>query len=151
MSLTLKAIHIHHGIRGKEADRDLEFSKGLCEKLGVSFETHYVNVPHEAEKTGEGIEECARRVRYSIFENSKCDKIATAHNMNDNMETFIFNLSRGASLSGLCGIPYVRDNFYIRPLLDCTRVEIEEYLKSNNLSKKLDLYRQNYCGCEFAK
>ena len=129
----LKAIHIHHGIRGKEADRDLEFSKELCKKLGVSFEAYYVNVPDEAEKTGEGIEECARRIRYSIFEDSQCDKIATAHNMNDNMETFFFNLSRGASLSGLCSIPYVRD-FYIRPLLDCTRAEIEDYLKANNLS-----------------
>jgi len=133
----LKAIHIHHGIRGKEADRDLEFSKELCEKLGVDFEAHYVNIPDEAEKTGEGIEECARRVRYGVFENSGCDKIATAHNMNDNMETFIFNLSRGASLSGLCGVPYVRD-CYIRPLLDCTRVEIEEYLKSNNLTFVID-------------
>ena len=115
----LKGIHIHHGIRGDEADRDLEFSRDFCEKLGIDFVSYYADVPKEAEKTGESIEECARRIRYSFFENSGCDKIATAHNLNDNMETFIFNFSRGASLSGLCGIPYVRD-IYIRPLLrDC--------------------------------
>ncbi|MBR2953168.1 MAG: tRNA lysidine(34) synthetase TilS [Clostridia bacterium] len=128
----LKGIHIHHGIRGDEADRDLEFSRNFCEKLGIEFVVFYADVPAEAEKTGESIEECARRIRYSFFENSGCDKIATAHNLNDNMETFIFNLSRGASLSGLCGIPYVRD-IYIRPLLDCSRKEIEEYIKTNNL------------------
>lgn len=128
----LKGIHIHHGIRGDEADRDLEFSRDFCEKLGIDFVSYYADVPTEAEKTGESIEECARRIRYSFFENSGCDKIATAHNLNDNMETFIFNLSRGASLSGLCGIPYVRD-IYIRPLLDCSRAEIEKYLKTNNL------------------
>ena len=59
-------------------------------------------------------------------------KIATAHNLNDNMETVIFNMTRGTSIKGLCGIPYVREN-YIRPLLDCTRSEIEEYLKRNSL------------------
>ena len=129
----LKGIHIHHGIRGEEADRDLNFSRDFCEKMGIEFVVFYADVPKEAEKAGESIEECARRIRYSYFKESGCDKIATAHNMNDNMETFIFNLSRGASLSGLCGIPYTRD-IYIRPLLDCTRTEIEEYIEENNLS-----------------
>lgn len=128
----LKGIHIHHGIRGEEADRDLNFSRNFCEKLEMEFVSYYADVPKEAEKTGESIEACARRIRYSFFEASGCDRIATAHNLNDNMETFIFNLSRGASLSGLCGIPYVRD-IYIRPLLECSRNEIEKYLKENNL------------------
>lgn len=129
----LKGIHIHHGIRGDEADRDLDFSRNFCEKMGIEFVSFYADVPKEAEKTGESIEECARRIRYSFFKESGCDKIATAHNLNDSMETFIFNLSRGASLSGLCGIPYVRD-IYIRPLLDCSRTEIEEYITKNNLN-----------------
>ncbi len=138
----IKGIHIHHGIRGDEADRDLAFSRNLCEKLGIEFVSYYADVPCEAEKTGESIEECARRIRYSFFEKSGCDKIATAHNLNDNMETFIFNLSRGASLSGLCGIPYVR-GIYIRPLLDCSREKIEKYLKENNLDYVTD--STNYC------
>ncbi len=129
----LKAIHIHHGIRGEEADRDLEFCRQFCEKYGIEFVSYKTDIPAEARKTGESIEECARRIRYGFFKESGCDVIATAHNLNDNIETFIFNLSRGASLAGLCGIPYVRD-IYIRPLLDCSRVEIEKYIEDNNLS-----------------
>lgn len=128
----LKAVHIHHGIRGVEADRDLEFSKNLCKKLCVEFVSFYVNVPAEAKKTGESLEECARRLRYDCFLKIECDKFATAHNLNDNAETVIFNLTRGSSLSGLCGIPYTREK-YVRPLLDCTRAEIEKYLNENNL------------------
>lgn len=128
----LKAVHINHGIRGEEADRDLIFSKNFCEKLGIEFISFNVNVPAECEKTGESIEECARRLRYECFEKVDCNKFATAHNLNDNAETVIFNLTRGSSLSGLCGIPYVRGK-YIRPLLDCTRAEIEEYLNDNQL------------------
>ncbi len=128
----LKAIHIHHGIRGDEADRDLDFCHKFCENNGIDFVFYKADVPCEAQKTGESIEECARRIRYALFKTSGCDVIATAHNLNDNIETFIFNLSRGASLSGLCGIPYVRD-IYARPLLDCSRAEIEEYIKENEL------------------
>ncbi len=128
----IKGIHIHHGIRGSEADRDLEFSKKLCEKHNIECVYYYADVPKEAEKTGESIEECARRIRYDLFSKSGCTKIATAHNLNDNIETVIFNMVRGTSISGLCGIPYVRD-IYIRPLLDCTRKEIEEYIKENSL------------------
>lgn len=133
----IKGIHIHHGIRGAEADRDLFFSRQMCEKLGVEFVSYCANIPNEAEKTGESIEECARRIRYEFFSKSDCTKIATAHNLNDNMETVIFNFVRGTSLSGLCGIPYVREN-YIRPLLDCTRQEIEEYIKENALEYVTD-------------
>ncbi len=133
----IKGIHIHHGIRGEEADRDLIFSKNFCEKLGVDFQCFYADVPAEAEKTGESIEECARRIRYDLFSQTGCTKIATAHNLNDNMETVIFNMTRGTSVSGLCGIPYVRQK-YIRPLLDCTRSEIEEYLKVNALDYVTD-------------
>ncbi len=134
---SIKAVHIHHGIRGCEADRDLEFSKNFCEKMGVEFISFNVNVPKEAEKTGESLEECARRLRYKCFEKVDCDKFATAHNLNDNAETLILNLARGSSLSGLCGIPYTREK-YIRPLLDCTREEIEKYLSENNLEYVTD-------------
>ncbi len=133
----LVAIHIHHGIRGAEADRDLEFCRNFCDQNGIDFVSYKADVPTEAQKTGESLEECARRIRYGFFEKSGCDKIATAHNLNDNMETFIFNFTRGASLSGLCGIPYVRDSF-IRPLLDCSREEIEEYIRENELQYVVD-------------
>ncbi len=133
----IKGIHIHHGIRDVEADRDMDFVRLFCEKNGLEFVSYKADVPAEAKKTGESIEECARRLRYEFFEQSGCDAVATAHNLNDNAETVIFNLTRGASLSGLCGIPYVR-GIYIRPLLDCTRNEIEEYLASNSLTYVTD-------------
>ncbi len=133
----IKAIHIHHGIRGEEADRDLQFSNDFCEKLNVEFISFYENIPEIAKSTGESIEECARRIRYECFEKVNCDVVATAHNLNDNIETFLLNLARGASLSGLCGIPYKRDK-YIRPLLDITRADIEEYASQNNLQYVTD-------------
>lgn len=133
----IKAIHLHHGIRGEEADRDLEFSKDFCEKLNIEFIPFYENIPEIAKTTGESLEECARRIRYECFKKVNCDVVATAHNLNDNIETFLLNLTRGASLSGLCGIPYKRDK-YIRPLLDITRAEIEEYASQNNLQYVTD-------------
>lgn len=133
----LIAVHVHHGIRGDEADRDLDFSRNLCKQLNIDFIQFNIDVPAEAEKTGESLEECARRLRYECFEKVSCNKFATAHNLNDNAETFIFNLARGASLSGLCGVPYTREKF-IRPLLDCTRDEIEAYLKENKLEYVTD-------------
>lgn len=128
----IKAVHIHHGIRGDEADRDLRFSKDFCSKLNIEFISFNENIPEIAKKTGESLEECARRIRYERFEAIECDVFATAHNLNDNAETFLLNLTRGTALSGLCGIPYKRDK-YIRPLLDCSRAEIEEYAEKNGL------------------
>lgn len=130
---SITAVHVNHMIRGEEADRDMLFTKQICENLGVDFKSVTVDVPKEAEKSGESIETCARRLRYTVFESFQFDKFATAHNLNDRMETFFFNLSRGSSVSGLLSIPYVRDN-YIRPLLDITRDEIEEYLNENGLT-----------------
>ena len=126
------AVHINHGIRGIEADRDMNFAETLCKKLNVEFVSFQTDIPSIAKTTGEGIEECARRIRYDYFEKIDCDVFATAHNLNDNVETFILNFVRGASLNGLCGIPYRRDKF-IRPLLDCTREEIEAYISKNEL------------------
>lgn len=130
---SITAVHVNHSIRGEEADRDMLFTESICERLGVECKSVTVDVPKEAEKTGESTETCARRLRYEIFESFGFDKFATAHNLNDRMETFFFNLARGASSEGLLSIPYVR-GIYIRPLLDVTRAEIEEYLTENGLT-----------------
>lgn len=130
---SVTAVHINHGIRGEEAERDMRFTEKLCENLGIPCKTVVIDVPKECEKTGESTETCARRMRYGAFESFKFDKFATAHNLNDRMETFFFNLSRGASTAGLLSIPYVRGN-YIRPFLDITRDEIESYIAENGLS-----------------
>lgn len=134
---SIKAIHVHHGIRGDEADRDLRFVRDFCKKLDIELLEYKADIPALAKESGESLEECARRVRYAFFEQSGCDKIATAHNLNDNMETFLLNVTRGSSLSGLCGIPYVRDK-YIRPLLNCTRQDIEAYIAANSLEYVTD-------------
>lgn len=136
---SLKAVHINHGIRGDEAKADEEFAREFCLKLEIPFECFAFNCIEEAEKTKESLEECGRRLRYESF-NKLCGQssiIATAHNANDNAETIIFNITRGASIKGVCGIPFVRDNI-IRPLLYCSRKEIEGYCSENCLEYVTD-------------
>ncbi len=135
LGYNIKAVHINHGIRGEEACRDECFAKSFCKEHSIPFEVVRINCIEEAEKSKESLEECGRRLRYKAFEsfcNNSC-KIATAHNANDNTETVLLNIIRGTSVKGLCGIPYVRNNI-IRPVLDCSRAEIEGYCKENNLS-----------------
>ena len=131
----LIAVHVNHGIRGEEAKRDEIFSENYCKKLGIPFKLFSYDCPLEAKKTGEGLEECGRRLRYQSF-NSVCPndnyRIATAHNANDNAETVLFNISRGSSLKGACGIPSVRDNI-IRPVLFASREQIEKFCNDNSL------------------
>lgn len=131
----INAIHVNHGIRGEEADRDENFAKAFCETHSIPFEVVRVDCVEESKKFKESLEECGRRLRYDAF-NSFCKdgfKIATAHNANDNAETVFLNIIRGTSIKGICGIPYVRNNI-VRPVLDCSRAEIEGYCKENNLS-----------------
>ncbi len=139
LNITVKAAHVNHGIRGDEAKRDEAFSQEFCSKLGIEFYLHSFNCVEEAKKTGESLEECGRRVRYAYFNSlvSEGGKIATAHNANDNAETVIFNLARGTALKGVCGIPCARENI-IRPLIYCTREEIELYCSENKLSYVTD-------------
>jgi len=134
--LKLIASHVNHGIRGEEAENDALFSKNFAETLNVDFKLLQVDCVKESQENGETTEEAGRRLRYEFF-NSLCEDentvIATAHNSNDNLETVIFNISRGSALSGAKGIPPKRDNI-IRPLIFCSRAEIEGYCKENNLS-----------------
>jgi len=135
MSLNLIAAHVNHCIRGEEADRDEQFVKDYCEKLSIPLKTLRFDVPAEAKLTGESEEECGRRIRYEFFDSLTDNNsvIATAHNFNDAVETFFINLSRGTGLRGLCSIPAKRGNI-IRPLINCTREEIELYCNENGLS-----------------
>lgn len=134
LKISVSALHIHHGIRGEEADRDAEFCKLFCEAYGIPFAIQYVNVPHTAAETGESAEECARRLRYEALRIAagETGKIATAHTADDNAETVLWNLTRGTGLAGLCGIPPVRENI-VRPLLVCTRREVEIYCAQQRL------------------
>ncbi|MDD3395015.1 MAG: tRNA lysidine(34) synthetase TilS [Anaerotignum sp.] len=131
---SLKAIHVHHGLRGTEADRDRDFVEDICQKWGIPCRVYYFDVAKEAQKRGLGTEETGRLLRYEVFEKERNGGvIAVAHNKNDQAETLLMRLCRGAGVSGLTGIRPVRE-VIIRPLLFCTRNEIERYCEENKLS-----------------
>lgn len=137
----LCAAHVNHCIRGEEADRDERFCKDLASSLGVEFFCLKADVPKIAEDTGESIETAARRVRYEYFDSLMVENdihvLATAHNADDNLETIIFNIARGAGLSGICGIPDCRPckhGTVVRPILSMEKSDILSYCKDNLLT-----------------
>jgi len=139
--LKIIAAHVNHMIRGEEADRDEEFCKEICQRHGIPLIIKKANVPALAKKAGEGLEECARNVRYSFFkELSKAYEalVATAHNADDNLETLIFNLTRGSGTKGMSGIAPVRDGVYIRPFLSLTGEEIRSFAKAEGIPYVID-------------
>lgn len=135
--LKIKCVHVNHGIRGEEANRDELFAKKIAEEFKVPFEVMSYNIPEYAKEKGLSEEEAGRKLRYEAFTNCKTDKIAVAHHMDDSCETILFNLCRGSELKGISGISPVRDNI-IRPLLCVDRSEIEEYLLENKIEYIID-------------
>ena len=131
LGITLHAIHVNHGIRGEEAERDEAFSRELCRRLEVDFVCEHVDIPSMAKNLKQTEEEAGRNARYAIFERAAKTfahaRIAVAHHMNDQAETVLMNLLRGSSLKGMCGILPVRGQI-IRPLLGVSRKDIEHYL-----------------------
>lgn len=146
---SLVAAHINHGIRGAEAQRDEESCKRLCESLNVPLEILHADIPTLSKQQGIGEEECGRIVRYDFFRSlaGERGKIATAHNLNDNAETLLLNLVRGAGSKGACGIPPVRDNI-IRPLIETDRESIEKYCEENELQYVTD---STNLECEYSR
>lgn len=137
LNIKLYAAHLNHMIRGEEADADQLFVEELCKGLGIESFFKKVDVPNLAKENGLTSEEAGRKARYDFFneikELKKITKIATAHNKNDRAETVIMRIIRGTGLDGLKGISYKRDDGVIRPVLDVSREEIEEYLGTNGL------------------
>jgi tRNA(Ile)-lysidine synthase len=147
--LILTAVHINHGIRGKEADLDEQFVKEFCSIYGIKCESYRYEVKRLAMENGLSEEEAGRRVRYqSFFEccrKYKCNKLAVAHNKNDNAETVLFHLFRGSGIRGLSGIAPDRkisgemgEITIIRPLLGVTRREIEAFLAEEGINYRID-------------
>ncbi|MCD7723109.1 MAG: tRNA lysidine(34) synthetase TilS [Clostridiales bacterium] len=135
--LTLKCAHVEHGIRGKDSVADCEFCRQLCQKNGIEFLPLSIDAPKEAAREKLGIEEYSRRRRYEFFNSVECDKIATAHNLSDNVETIVFRLIRGSSLKGVCGIPPKRGKI-IRPLIEIPGDEIRLFLSQNSVEYRID-------------
>ena len=143
LGLVLQVAHLHHGLRGAEADGDLEFARALAAGLGLAFHEARVDTAAEAKadgetgKAGESIEEAARRLRYAFFRkllaSGEVDAVATAHTLDDQAETVLGKFLRGAWTEGLSGIhPQVNfpEGRIVRPLLGATRAEVEAYLRS---------------------
>ncbi|HXP63823.1 MAG TPA: tRNA lysidine(34) synthetase TilS [Dongiaceae bacterium] len=135
LGLVLHAAHLHHGLRGAEADTDQEFVRALAADLGLPFHGSRVHTPSEAAKAGESIEEAARRLRYRWFRQLMAEgvveAVATAHTRDDQAETVCAKFLRGAWTEGLGGIhPVVEfaEGRILRPLLSATRLEVEAYL-----------------------
>ena len=141
LNIKLYVAHINHSIR-KEADEETEYVKDFCKKIDVEFFAKKVKVEEIAKELKMGTEEAGRNIRYEFFEEVAhkvgANKIATAHNLNDNAETVLMNITRGTSVSGLKGIDKVRDGKYIRPIIECSRAEIEDYCKEKNLNPRYD-------------
>lgn len=125
----LVVCHIHHGLRGAEADRDEHFVRALAEQLGLPCAVSRIDAAALALRDHISVEEAGRMARYAFFAQTAGEggRIATAHTLDDSIETVLMNLVRGTGLRGLCGIPRIRGNI-VRPLLDCTRAEVEDYL-----------------------
>ena len=128
----ISAAHLNHQIRDEEAVRDKHFVTQKCHELGVELVAASVDVPEYARRKNLSLELAARKLRYKFFESLDTDVVATAHTASDNIETVVFNMTRGTALSGLCGIPPKRDR-YIRPLILCTRSDVEFYCAQNNI------------------
>ena len=132
LGIRIFALHLNHNLRGDESDRDELFVRKLCSKMGVELTVQSTDINAICKNTGESTELAARHVRYEFFEKEKHGVVATAHTASDSAETIIFNLSRGTAIRGLCGIPPKRTG-YIRPLIYCTRQDVENYCASNGL------------------
>jgi tRNA(Ile)-lysidine synthase len=136
LGLVVSVAHLHHGLRGAEADGDLEFVRGLAMQLALPFHEAQVDAAAEAARAGESIEAAGRRLRYAWFRQlmaeGAVDAVATAHTLDDQAETVCGKFLRGAWTEGLSGIhPVVEfaEGPILRPLLGATRAEVEAYLK----------------------
>ena len=140
--IEVAAAHINHMLRGEEANKDEEYSKRLCEELGVRFFSRRIDINKYALETGKSSELAGREARYNFFNEIinkiNFNKIATAHNANDQAETILMRIMRGTGLEGLGGIPVEREGKYIRPILFMKREEVEQYCKENNLTPHID-------------
>jgi tRNA(Ile)-lysidine synthase len=137
LGLVLHAAHLHHGLRGEEADGDLAFARALAAELGLPFHEARVDAGTTAKENGETIEEAARRLRYGWFRqlmaSGEVDAVATAHTRDDQAETVLAKFLRGAWTGGLSGIyPVIEfaEGRILRPMLGVTRAEVEAYLNA---------------------
>ena len=141
LKLDIRVAHCNFQLRGDESEEDEKFVKAQCEKLDVLLFINHFDTKKFAEKQKLSIQVVARNLRYDWFNtlliNNDYDYILTAHHLDDSLETFLINFTRGSGLDGLTGIPKQNGNV-IRPLLPFSRKEIENFAKENNIKWRED-------------
>ena len=141
LGIEIVVAHVNHMLRDV-ADLETEYVQSFCKKLGIECYVKKADILEISKTQKKGTEEVGRQVRYDFFDEvakkTNSNKIATAHNSNDRAETVILNILRGSGLSGLKGIEPIRDNKYIRPLINTDRQDIEIYCNDNKLEPKYD-------------
>ena len=152
LNIKIICAHINHLIR-KDSTDDEQFVENICKKMGIKCYIKRAEVEKIAKEEKRGTEEVGRKIRYDFFDEvakkENANKIAIAHNMNDNAETMLLNIIRGSGLTGLEGIQPEEYGKYIRPLINCKREEIEEYCIKYDLKPRIDstnkenIYRRN--------
>lgn len=142
LGITLVAAHVNHCLRGEEADKDEEYVKEFCKTRDIKCFIKREDVHRIAKENGISCEMAGRDVRYNFFsellDNVKGQKIAIAHNANDQAETVLMRIMRGTGMEGIIGIKAVRDNIFVRPIINITRKEIEHYCEENKLHPRID-------------
>ncbi|WP_315074953.1 tRNA lysidine(34) synthetase TilS [uncultured Clostridium sp.] len=142
LNIEIAAAHLNHLLRGEDALRDEEYVIDICNKMGIRCFTKRVDINAYAEEHKLSSEMAGRNVRYDFFDEilnrEGFNKIATAHNANDQAETILFRLMRGTGLEGLGGIKVFRENKIIRPILCLSRNEVEKYIKLKSLCPRVD-------------
>lgn len=140
LKIELVVAHVNHMIRA-EAEEETKYVNEYCQKHEIPCYIKYEDINKLAKEQKRSSEEVGRKVRYEFFDEiakkTGANKIATAHNANDNAETVLMNILRGSGTSGLKGIE-IKTEKYIRPLRECERHEIEEYCKLKDLNPKID-------------
>lgn len=134
LGVNVMALHVNHGLRNESADEEL-FVADYCSAMGAQCIITRLDMNNNQKPQGLSTESWARDLRYEFFfvqAEKYGAKLATAHTLSDRAETVLFNITRGSSLKGAAGIPPVRDNI-IRPLIDCSRREIEQYCSDNHI------------------
>ena len=142
LDLKLIVAHVNHCLRGQEADKDQEFVHNFCEDFKIECYSKRIDINKIAKVDNISSETAGRNARYEYFNELKnklkANKIALAHNANDQAETVLMRIIRGTGLEGLGGIKPVRDGIFVRPLINITRNQIEEYCTNNNINPRID-------------
>ncbi len=140
--LALRVLHVDHQLRGEESRGDADFVRELAGRLGLPFHSLRCDVRRISEEKGDNLEQAARRVRREFFlsaiREGLADRVALGHTRSDQAETVLFRFLRGSGTAGLAGIRPVTSEGFIRPLLEVSRSEVEEYLRERSIPWRVD-------------